>query len=438
MLACMNRSSALLVPLLLSAALLGPTPVARSQAAAAPPASAPAPTLREPVAQALVAAEALIKEGKGREALAKVDEAERVGGLSPLEAMYAQRTRALAAQAAGDNALVLKSLEAALATGAFPEADRVRTLELMVSLASRQKDPAAVLRHSQAYLQAGGGSDAVRLMRIQAMADSGDQKGAAAALRERHAALEKAGARPPEGELRYLLSLQRGTQDPAAAAATLERLAALYPRTEYWGEVVGGAIRRAPDDDRVLIELYRLLRAVGVPMTAALREAYADIALRLGLPGEASVLLEEGFAAGQLGTGERASEHRRMREQAAKGARTDAGDRQNAESAARASDSGNGLVDLAFSIFTSLPVPAPRADAAAAVTLMEQGIAKGKLRRESAARLHLGMMQLAAGRKDDAKAGLASLAASAGGDPLAEPARLWAMWAAAPPMLPPR
>jgi hypothetical protein len=294
-----------------------------------------------------------------------------------------------------------------------------------------------VLRYSQSYLQAGGSNDAVRVMRIQALADSGDEKGAAAALRERHAGIEKAGGKPSEAELRYLLSLQRRTQD-GGAAATLERLAALYPRTEYWGEVVGSAIRRAPDDDRVLVELYRLLRVVGVPLTAALRETHADMSLRLGLPGEASILLEEGFAANQLGTGDRAAEHRKMREQALKGARADAADRTNAESAARASDSGNGLVDLAFSTFTSLPVPAPQAEAAAAAGLMEQGIAKGKLRRETAARLHLGMMQLAAGRKDDAKATLAALSGAAAGDALAEPARLWALWAASAPMLPPR
>ena len=83
----------------------------------------------------------------------------------------------------------------------------------------------------------------------------------------------------------------------------------------------------------------------------------------------------------------------------------------------------------------------PRPDAviaAAAAALAEQGLAKGKLRRETAARLHLGMMQLAAGRKDAAKATLSALAGAAAGDPLAEAARLWALWAGTPPMLPPR
>jgi Tfp pilus assembly protein PilF len=69
---------------------------------------------------------------------------------------------------------------------------------------------------------------------------------------------------------------------------------------------------------------------------------------------------------------------------------------------------------------------------------MEQGIAKGGLRRPVEARLHLAMGQLAAGRKDAARQTLKALEAEAKADPMAVPVQLWTMFAQAPAMLPTR
>ena len=57
--------------------------------------------------------------------------------------------------------------------------------------------------------------------------------------------------------------------------------------------------------------------------------------------------------------------------------------------------------------------------------LMEQGLAKGGLKRPDDAKLHLGLTQALAGRKDDAKQTLAGVQGSDGAGDLA---RLWTVY----------
>jgi hypothetical protein len=407
---------------------------AAAGAASQPAASADA--LRPEVAKPLQPVAGLIGEGKAREALAKVAEAEAVGNLSPYEVMIIQTRRAAAAQAAGDTPLLMKSLEAALLTGKVAPEDEVGLVEALVGIASRERDHARVLRWSQRYIDLKGPSDLVRLMRIQSQMLGGDEAGALAALNERVAANDKAGVATPELQLRWLVILQRNAKS-AAASATLERLATQHPRPEYWADLVGDAIRRTSGNERAQVELYRLLRATGGLTTAGLRDGLAQTTLRAGQPAEALSVIDEGFAAGVLGTGADAAQHQKLRDQARKQAASDVADRPAAEAAALRAADGNALVALGWSMVAALPAGAAPAAAEPGLALIEQGIAKGGLRRVSEAQLHLGVAQLAAGRKDAARKTLLVLAAESGSDPLAEPIRLWSMWARTPAMLPP-
>ncbi|MFN9505907.1 MAG: tetratricopeptide repeat protein [Rubrivivax sp.] len=70
--------------------------------------------------------------------------------------------------------------------------------------------------------------------------------------------------------------------------------------------------------------------------------------------------------------------------------------------------------------------------------MIEQGVAKGGLKRPAEIRLHLGIAQMAAGRKDAAQQTLTDLLAQATNDPLAPAIRLWSIYAGAPALLPPR
>ncbi|MFM8770190.1 MAG: hypothetical protein ACKOD9_21380 [Rubrivivax sp.] len=416
-------------------------PASSAQQSAPAPAAAPAvqvvQTVRAEFATPINAAQTLLGQGQLDEAMRNVALAAAVPNLTPYETMLVERTRAAIAQRQGNNPLVVQSLEAALSTGQIPPADEVGLVEALVSIASRLNDHPRVLRWTERYAAIGGTQDAVRMVRIQSQLASGDEKGAMAALAARLEAADKAGQAPPESHLRTLLSLQQKFKDNGLQR-TLERLAGAYPRPEYWMDLVVTAARDPAIPDRSLIEMYRLLRGVGGVKQLELGEELAQLAFRVGQPAEALSVLEDAFAAGQMGKGGQAAAHQAFREQVRKQAAAEAADRAAAEASARTAPNGNGLVDLGWAMVAGLPLGAAPPQVEPGLALMEQGIAKGGLRRPVEARLHLAMAQLAAGRKDAARQALKALEADAKSDPLAVPVRLWGLYAQAPAMLPTR
>ncbi|MEI8265006.1 MAG: hypothetical protein WCI59_04585 [Betaproteobacteria bacterium] len=415
--------------------------VAQTAAPSAAPGASPAlravQTVRAEFATPINAAQSLLGQGQLDEAMRNVALAAALPKLTPYETMLLERTRAAVAQRQGNSALVLQALEAALTTGQVPPSDEAGLVEALVSIASRLDEHARVLRWTERYAAIGGTQDAVRMVRIQSQLATGDEKGAMAALGARLDAADKAGQTPPESHLRTLLSLQQKARD-AGAPRTLERLALAYPRPEYWMDLVVLAARDPALPDRTLIELYRLLRLVGGVKQLELGEEMARLAARLGQPAEALSVLEEAFAAGRMGKGGQAAAHQTLLEQVRKQTAAEAADRAAAEASARTAANGNGLVDLGWAMVAGLPPGAPAAQVEPGMALMEQGIAKGGLRRPVEARLHLAMAQLAAGRKDAARQTLKAWEAEAKADPLAVPVQLWTMFAQAPAMLPTR
>ena len=437
--AARGRAAALTCALALGSASMAS--VAQTATPAPAPGASPAlqvvQTVRAEFATPINAAQTLLGQGQLDEAMRNVALAAAVPNLTPYETMLVERTRAAVAQRQGNNALVVQALEAALATGQIPQADELGLVEAVVSIASRLNDHPRVLRWTERYLTLGGTNDAVRMVRIQSQLASGDEKGAMAALAARLDAADKAGTTQPESHLRTLLSLQQKAKD-GGTQRTLERLAVAYPRPEYWMDLVVTAARDPAIPDRTLIEMYRLLRVVGGVKQLELGEELAQLASRLGQPAEALSVIEDAYAAGQMGKGGQAAAHQTLRDQVRKQAEAERADRAAAEASAKTAPNGNGLVDLGWAMVAGLPLGAPAAQLEPGLALMEQGIAKGGLRRPVEARLHLAMGQLAAGRKDAARQTLKALEAEAKTDPLAVPVQLWSMFAQAPAMLPTR
>jgi hypothetical protein len=420
-----------------STALFAQTTAPALAAPAASPALQAVQAARSEIATPINAAQTLLGQGQLDEAMRNVALAAAVPKLTHYETMLVERTRAAIAQRQGNNALVVQALEAALATGQIPQADEVGLVEALVSIASRMNDHLRVLRWTERYAALGGTQDAVRMVRIQSQLASGDERGAMAALAARLDAADKAGQMPPESHLRTLLSLQQKFKD-AGLQRTLERLVLAYPRPEYWMDLVVTVARDPAIPDRTLIELYRLLRVVGGVTQLALGQELAQLASRLGQPAEALSVIEDAYAAGQMGKGGQAAAHEALRDQVRKQAAAKAADRAAAEASAKTAPNGNGLVDLGWAMVAALPPGSPASHFEPGLLLMEQGLAKGGLRRPVEARLHLAMAQLAGGRKDAARQSLKALVSEAKTDPLAAPVQLWSLFAQAPAMLPTR
>lgn len=384
-------------------------------------ASAAQEAARPQVGQALTTAQALIKEGKHADALAKLREAEATPDLTPYEKFFIDRIRAAAALGAGDMPLAIKSLDAALATGRLAGDELRDVLRALADMNYRTKNYARAVTEAQRYFKEGGNDPAVRRAMVNSMYLGGDHAAAARELAADVQAQESAGQAPSEQLLRMLASSQAKTNDEAGYTATLEKIVARYPKPELWSDLISRVQSRPGFSEHLRLDAYRLRLAAGALSQAGEYAEMAQLALQAGYPAEAQKVLEAGYAKGLLGTGPNAKVHQQLREQARKQASADAP--QLAQAAASASGrDGNSLVSVGYALVT-----AGQADKGA--TLIEQGLAKGGVKRPEDAKLHLGIAQWMAGQKEAAAKTLKSVQGSNG---TADLARLWALLAQGP------
>lgn len=376
---------------------------------------AAAQALRPEVAKPLQQAGELLKAGKSKEALAKVREADAVANKTAAEQLTIDRMRGAAAQRAGDHATTIQAFEAVFASGKLSGPEQAQVAESLAYAYAQTKDTVK----AQAWIakaQAAGGSSA-QLKQLQAwlQGQSGDH---AAIARDAAAAVstaEQAGQRPAEADLLRLADAQARGNLPGYSV-TLEKLLAHYPKKEYWAAALARLPRKPGFADRHALDVMRLKLASGTLSSTADFMEMAQLALQAGVPAEAKRIVERGFASGALGTGPEAERHQRLRSLALKqDAESSATIATRAAEAAAAKD-GNALVQVGW-------VYASMGEADKGITLIEQGIAKGGLKRPDDARLRLGMAQL---QSAQAKAKAApTLRSVQGSDGSADIARLW-------------
>lgn len=373
--------------------------------------------LRPEVGKPLQAAQELIKAQKYKEALAKVRDAEAVPNKTAGESYMVERMRIAAASGAGDAELAARSFEALKASGKLPAAEQLRMLESLAGSFYRAKDYAKTITWGKRYLAEGGSNTQIRTLVIQSQYLAGDYAGAAKELVVEVQADDKAGRVTPEDRLTLLLNAAQRANDASAQMMAMEHLVAHYPKKTYWSDMLARLQRKPGFSDRLALDTYRLMLATGSMRNANDYMEMAQLAVQAGLPGEGQQVVDKGFAAGVLGTGTpaEADRHRRLKELVAKRAAEEKQGLAAREAQAASARRGDELVNLGFSE-TFLGEPKK------GLALMEQGIAKGGLKRAHDAKLHLGIAYLAAG--DPAKA-QAVLKTVAGQDGTADLARLW-------------
>jgi len=373
--------------------------------------------LRPEVGKPLQAAQELIKAGKYRDALAKVREADAVGGKSASENLMVERMRLAAASGAGDADTAAKAFETV--NSAVGGADKLRMIESIAGTYYRNRDYAKAMSWYQRYFKEGGTSAANRTLLIQTQYLSGDYAGAEKELMAEIQAAERSGATPAEDRINLLMNAAIKQKDIGAETFALERLVSYYPKKEYWVTLLNRLQRKPNFSDRLSLDTYRLSLATGSMSAGGDFSEMAQLALQAGSTAEAKQVVEKGFAAGALGTGPEAERHKRLRDLVNK--RVDEAAKTQAEDEKQAFDAkdGNELLTVGMNkVFAG--------DKAKGVQLMQQGITKGGLKRPEDAKLHLGIAQLMAG--DSAKA-QATLKGVSGADGTSDLARLWSLYA---------
>jgi hypothetical protein len=378
---------------------------------------AAAQALRPEVAKPLQQASDLLKAGKSKEALAKVREADAAPNKTPAEQFTIDRMRGAAAQRAGDHATTIQAFEAVYASGKLSQAEQAQVAESLAYAYSQTKDAAKAQAWIAKAQAAGGNSAQLKQLQAWLQSQSGDY---AAIARDAAAAVssaEQAGQRPAEADLLRLADAYQNTNNPAYGA-TLEKLLAYYPKKEYWSAYLGRLPRKSGFADRYALDVMRLKLATGTMSKTDDFMEMAQLALQAGYPAEARKIVERGFASGALGNGAEAERHKRLRDLAVKQAGESSATIATRAAEAAAAKDGNALVQTGY-VYVTL------GEADKGIELIEQGIAKGGLKRPDDARLLLGMAQLQSAKAKPKAA--ATLRGVQGKDGSADIARLWVL-----------
>jgi hypothetical protein len=370
----------------------------------------PANSVRPEVGKPLQAAQAYVKQRKGREAMAEIAKAEAVPNRSAYENQIIAQMKAAASSASGDNDATIRNNMALLDSGKVSGREATTLVQGIAVAHYNKKEYAEAARWTQRYFKEGGSDPAMRSVLLQSYYLGNDcasvNKMLAGAGEDRRAS---------EEELQILANCYLRMKDNAGYVSTIEKLVVHYPKASYWTDLLSRVQKKPGFSDRLGLDVYRLRLATNNLSGTQDYLEMAQLALQAGVPAEAKVIVDKGYEVKALGTGADAGRHQRLRDLVNKDLAESQKNRAKDEQEALAAKDGNDLVKVGMNY-----VYEGKADKG--ISLMEQGIKKGGLKRPDDAKLRLGEAQIYAGKR---AAGVQTLREVKGNDGSGDMARLW-------------
>jgi hypothetical protein len=370
-----------------------------------------AEAVRAEVGKPLQEAQQLMKQGKNKDALNKLRDADRVSNKTPHEAYLIERVRAAAASAGGDTDTAIKAFESLIASGKLSPSEKAQFSEGLISLYLRggdlNKANAAIERQLKEH-----DDPKLRAYLMQNYYKQGNIAGLENELRN----AEKRGTLS-EDQLGMLANVQLKKNDKAGYVNTIEKLAANYPKARYWEDLLNRVQGKPGFSGRLSVDLYRLKLANGLLKKPSEYMEMSQLVLQEKAPAEAVKIIDKGYKAGALGTGPDAARHQRLKDLAAKSLAEQNKTLATDEAAFLKAKDNDALVALGYGLVQS-------GQADKGLKMMEQAIRAGDLKNPDDAKLHLGEAYAVAGKKQQA---ISTLKSVGGKDGAADLARYWIM-----------
>ncbi len=370
--------------------------------------------IRPEVAKSLQAAQDALKAGQLDSALLLSQQTLAMPGITVLEKPLIQRTLAVAALQAKNFPLAISTLENLIQDmpDSTPAAQKRPLIESLLNASQQAQDLPKLVDWARIYLKLEGSNPTVRTVLIQTLSVLKRHEEVVQEMKEKMRLDEAAKEKTPESELRMLAVSQRQLKDDTGYNSTLKRLLQNYPSKAYWAEMIPRVARQANFNARFDLDLYRLLEQTGNMEDAYEYVDMANLALKAGLPAEASRVLEQAYATGRMGKGSDAVNHQKLRQQIQLRLNEDDKALPALEKSAK---DANALASLA-------DVYAAKQKWDQSLALYNKALAMGGLRREAETRLHAGIALFKLGQKAEAN----TLWDSIQGDATAiELAQLW-------------
>ena len=326
----------------------------------------------------------------------RVAQAEAFPDKTPYETYVLNRMKLSLATSKGDDQGSIAALEAILASGKLPDGEKPQFTQALAGMYYNAKNYPKAIEWFKRFQAENPNSDAANAPLVRSYYLSNDFANAMKLLRPQLEATEKSGKAPSNEDLRLYASAANRVKDDAAYLWGLEQLITYYPNDDYWMDAINrGVVRKPGFQEASITDVLRLEFAAVKVMTPEMYTELAELALKDGFPTEAKKVVDAGFAAGALGTGGSAAQHRQLRDRATKEAANDAKNIASGEASAAKSKTGAGLVNLGWAYVTMDQFDK-------GIGFIEQGIAKGGLKSPDEAKLRLGMAYMRAGQKEKA------------------------------------
>jgi TolA-binding protein len=363
-------------------------------------------------------AKAAVDSKKWQEAIAKAKEVQGMSGKNAYDDFLANEMLYFAYAKTNQFADAAKALETSLDSEYLAKSEVPKRSRQLLTLNYQLKNYDKVIALGDKAAKEGWADDEINTWVGQAYYQKGDYKGAAKFVEASLNTQLKSGKKPKEQTLLLVQSACDKTGDAACRQRVLEQLVANYPKAQYW-QLLMDSMRRGQSDqsEKVQLQVFRLANAVDVPMKAGEYTEFAQLALEAGSPGEAQAILQKGFDKKIFVEKRDVDRNTRLLENAKKQAATDQPQLEKMARDAAAGSSGDkdisvGLAYLGYQQYDK------------AVEAINRGLGKPGLQNAAEARLLLGIAELNAGRKDEARKAFRQVK----GDPTLERlANLWSL-----------
>ena len=369
-------------------------PLGIAAAVMAPAAAQAAETMSAEVGKPLQAAQKLAKAGKYAAALKKTREAAAVKKQTDYESFVVNDFMGYLSARLGDYASAVKAYETSYASPHVAASQKPKRLQALADMAYRGKMYDKAASFATQYNKSFGPDRNMQVLAMQSDYLRKDYSGAAKSAAALVAAAEKSGKAPEESWLQIQMASAQQAGDKAMREAALIKLVKYAPSPVYWKQYLADMQRALGTSDRMTLELDRVLLAKGYMDSSRRYMEAAQIAIQLGLPGEAKRLMEEGFEKGVLG-GKDKNRELRLLNMAKKLA---AEDRQTLAKDAP-TPKGKAALGEAYATYGQYDKAIALYKSALAASFPDAGLA----------RLHLAQAYLATGRKAEARKALAGI-----------------------------
>ncbi len=279
-------------------------------------------------------------------------------------------------------------------TPCMNDLERGEFLKLLTKIYYQLDDHAKVIEHGTKALETTGDPD-LPLYLGQSYYLIKDYPNSRKVMETVVAKLEAEGKPPGEQNLRLIHGACRSMGDDACEATQFEKLVKYYPKPEYWQNLVNTLFNDKKSTDKQQLNVMRLATHVGAVTEPLKFEECAQIAIALGLPGEAQSLLEEGFNKKFIVEPKQVERDKKLLAEAKAAASGDKATLPQQETSARANAAGNADVKIGAAYLSY-------GDNAKAIEALQRGIAKGSVRDPDEAGMLLGIAYMRSGNKEEA------------------------------------